>query len=81
MLRSKLNRTILPTALILLSGCATTVSNCPPLKQYSKEFSIGLAGEVEKAGPYTIQAISDYYVLRRQVSACQGSGTHGSGAS
>lgn len=59
---------------IWLAGCATpvVVSNCPPLRVYDRAFNEQLAAEIEKSGPAVVTAVSDYYVLRRQVAACQG---------
>ena len=69
--RSKRQTTALLIALTCLSGCGTAaVYSCPPLKTYPPAFSKALAGELETAGPLTVEAISDYYVLRRQVEAC-----------
>lgn len=73
MRRLKLQLTVLLTAMTLLQGCASqaVVSSCPPLKAYSEAFSKGLADELVTAGKLTVEALSDYYVLRRQVEACQ----------
>ena len=69
--RSKRQTTVLLIALTCLSGCGTAaVYNCPPLKTYPPAFSKGLAGELETAGPPTVEAISDDPLLRRPVAAC-----------
>lgn len=71
--RLKLKWIALLTGTIWLSGCATADyrSACPTVKTYSKAFNDDLAVEVEKAGPRVVEAISDYFVLRRQVIACR----------
>lgn len=71
--RQKLRTIVLLTGLIFLSGCGTAAvyNACPVPKIYSSEFNKALADELEKAGQKTIEAMSDYYVLRRQVEACR----------
>lgn len=57
----------------LLTACGGAVSSCPPLVEYDQAFRDRLADELGKL-PWesaTVQAISDYAVLRDQVRACR----------
>ena len=73
MLRQKLLLIALLIGMISSSGCVTNgpASEGLTLKEYSKEFNDQLAKEMETAGPATVEVISDYYVLRRQIKAAK----------
>lgn len=67
-------------ATILLSGCATPAYKtefevyCPPIKEYSQEFGLELADEVEQIPAdksRIVTVISDYIALRDLLRACQ----------
>ncbi len=68
----------LALAMSLCAGCATRGSEsgrflCPPLRTYSAAFNEKLAAELAAApeGSPLVEAITDYFVLRRQVAACR----------
>lgn len=74
MARSTLRWIALATSLTLLTACAGTGSSaCPRLVKYEDGFAEKLADEIEAAPPKpaVVRVVSDYYVLRRQVEACQ----------
>ena len=58
---------------ILLTGCAGTVSECPPLVQYSIEFNQQLADEVDTliSESTILRAVADYMTLRDMIRACR----------
>jgi hypothetical protein len=76
----KLKASALLIATSLLSGCASTVYKtqlevyCPPLKEYSVEFGLDLADELERLPDNTskiVSVISDYIALRDLIRACE----------
>lgn len=73
----KLRPTLLALLTILSTGCATRVVGCSavPLKAYSQDFNLKLAGELVAAtGTPAVwpQVVIDYAGLRDAVSACKG---------
>lgn len=78
----KLKVTLLVTAMIYLSGCASTVYKtelevyCPNIVKYNQEFNDKLADEIESlpdtnGNPAIVDALSDYASLRDKIRACQ----------
>ena len=68
---------VLATVASLSSGCGATVSSpCPPLVNYTEDFSRKLAKEIEAMlpGMVTPDVIADYMTLRDQVRACRQEG-------
>ena len=70
---------ILMTALVLLTGCAGTVYRtkleiyCPPMAEYSHEYSQKLAEEIDSlpASATALEtALIDYVNLRDRLRAC-----------
>lgn len=46
---------------------------CPPLKEYSAEFRVGLSKEIDEIMhkyPYTMQVIGDYGLTRDDIRDC-----------
>jgi hypothetical protein len=62
----------------LLTGCATAgfesggVAACPPVVEYSREFQVRAAEEMERLpdGSAVVEMMSDYSVMREQARAC-----------
>ncbi len=71
--RSKLLLIALLLSAIWLTGCATANSSCPPLREYSREFQVQMALELEALPERAAlsEAMADYSVLRQQVRACR----------
>ena len=71
--RFKQRFAVLVIGVILLSGCAAMVSECPPLAQYSGAFNQQLVVEVEglAANSPIVRALADYMTLRDMVRACR----------
>ena len=69
-------------ATILLSGCATGISEprtatvCPPLVKYSREFQVRAAEELAglPEGAMIAEMLSDYAVMREQARRCSDAG-------
>lgn len=61
------------TSLLLLSGCAKAVSNCPALREYTLAEQYRAADEQDALPPTSMLAefMSDYAALRAQVRACR----------
>jgi len=60
--------------LILLTGCSPTITSvCPPIKDYSPQFSNKLANELEKLpeGNPILEITADYINLRDQLKICR----------
>lgn len=59
-------------ATISLAACATT-SSCPPVPEYSQPFRQKLGDEISELEPGSalLRSMEDYYVLRKQLKACQ----------
>lgn len=63
-------------ALFLLGACSTDLPNaCPPIRHYDEAFTEAFADQLE-ALPLPrnwaiVEALSDYYVLRRTARACR----------
>lgn len=73
----KLRPTLLAILTILSTGCATRTVGCSavPLKAYSQDFNLKLAGELVAAtGTPAVwpQVVIDYAGLRDAVRACRG---------
>lgn len=72
----KLRGSALIAGTLLLNACGTVATECPPVREYSADFQDALAEEVVAMGegfPLTIEALSDYAVVRDQLRACRGS--------
>jgi hypothetical protein len=75
----KLKVSALAIVTSLLSGCASTVYKtqlevyCPPIKEYSVEFGLDLADELEslpEGKSNIVTVIADYVALRDVIRAC-----------
>lgn len=65
---------ILIISLALMAACTPVITNvCPPIKQYSPQFSKKLADELEKLpeGNPIIEVTADYINLRDQLKICR----------
>jgi len=68
---------VLATAMSLLAGCATGVSEsvlaCPPVVEYTREFQARAAEELGGLpdGSAIAEMLSNYSVMRDQARACR----------
>lgn len=70
----RLLQTSLGISSLLLIGCESTVSNAPPIREYSGDFQEEVAAELvacEDCNAIT-EMLIDYDLLRRQIRAARG---------
>lgn len=67
------------TVAMWLAGCATVVSDCPPLRHYDRDTQAAMADELleierRQLYPLTRRAMVDYAQLRALIRTCRGGG-------
>ena len=71
-------RSMRPAMLAMwLGGCATAVSDCPPIRHYDRAIQTAMADELsdmDRRGRYPLirRAMVDYAGLRAVIRACRG---------